>query len=328
MDLRRESQIGILLDVQAETFRRGLQEVSIARRALRVQLEIFHAAVVQDDDLDVLPAHIDDDVRIFVKLQRRLGVRHGLHQRHVGMQNIFQNVFRIAGRGDAQHFQLGALRFHLPAQVLEHLNRVLNRIAVRELIGLAEDVAVFIQQHRLGRSRAAIDADKAADRLPFWNAAGVNFFRRYASLKTSSSSGFSDQALAAGLRLFLLPSELDVVNQLVVAADSSRRSRLRCLPNSIAPSAAKYCAFCGTLIRSSGFAPSGIATLRSFHMRGMFACHASRMPANKTVRPAQQQHVRPQRVAARQHAQVLQHDRFEQRSHQLVRTACRLSADR
>ncbi len=89
-------------------------------------------------------------------------------------------------------------------------------------------------------------------------------------------------------------------------------------PNSIAPSAAKYCAFCGTLIRSSGLAPSGIATLRSCHMRGMFACHASRMPRIKLFGPPEQQHVRPQGVAASEHAQVLQHDRFKQRRHQLI----------
>ena len=162
--LRRECQIGVLLDAQAESFRGGLQEVSIARRALRVQLEIFHAAVVQDDDLDVLPAHIHDHVRIFVELQRRLGVRDGLHQRHVGLEHIFQNVLGVAGGGHAQHFELGALRFHLSAQVLEHLDRVLNRIAVRELVRLAEDVAVFVEQHGLGRSGSAVDADEAADR--------------------------------------------------------------------------------------------------------------------------------------------------------------------
>ena len=140
-----------------------MQEISIARRALRVELEIFYAAVVQDDDLDVLAAHIDDHVRIFVELQRRFGVRDGFHQRDVGIQNIFQNVFRVAGGRDPEHFQLRVLRLHLPAQVLEHVNGVLNRIAVRELVRLAENVAVLVEQHGFGGGRAAVNADEAAD---------------------------------------------------------------------------------------------------------------------------------------------------------------------
>ena len=42
--------------------------------------------------------------------------------------------------------------------------------------------------------------------------------------------------------------------------------------------------------------------------------HAS----DKSVRPAEQQDVRAQRMAAREHAQVLQHDRVKKRRHQLV----------
>ena len=103
---------------------------------------------LQDDELDVLPADVDDHVRIVVELQRRLGVRDGLDQRHVGVQHVFEDVLGVSGRADAQHFQLRALSFHLVAQVLEHLDRVLDRIAVRELVGLAENVAVFVEQTR------------------------------------------------------------------------------------------------------------------------------------------------------------------------------------
>ena len=83
--LRREGEIGILRHVKAEALGGRLQEISIARRALRVQLEVLHAAVVQDDDLDVLPANVDDHVRIFVELQRRLGMSDGLNQCNVGV---------------------------------------------------------------------------------------------------------------------------------------------------------------------------------------------------------------------------------------------------
>ena len=163
MDLRRERQIGILLYVQTETLSCRLQEISVARRALRIQLEILHPAVVQNDDLDILPAHVDDHVRIFVKLQRRFRVRDGFDKRHIGVENIFQNVLRISGRCHAQNFQFRILCFDLPAQVLEHLDRVLNRIAVRKLIRLAENVAVFVEQNGFGRGRSAVDSDESAD---------------------------------------------------------------------------------------------------------------------------------------------------------------------
>ncbi len=85
---------------------------------------------MQDDDLDILPAHVDDAVRIFIKLQRRLGVSHGLYQRHIRVQHVFQNILGIAGGGDSQDFELGVLRFNLSAQILEHFDCVLDGITV------------------------------------------------------------------------------------------------------------------------------------------------------------------------------------------------------
>ena len=127
-----------------------MEEVSVPRGALGVELEVFYAAVVQDNDFDVLAADIDDHVRVFVKLERGFGVCHGFHQGDIGLQNIFQNVLGVASGRDTQHFELGMLRFNLAAQALEHFNRVLNGIPVRQLIGLAKDVAFFIEQDRFG----------------------------------------------------------------------------------------------------------------------------------------------------------------------------------
>ena len=85
---------------------------------------------MQNDDLNILPAHVDDDVRIFIELEGRLGVRHGLDQRDVGVQHVFQNVLGVAGGGYSQDLELGILRLDLSAQIFEHLNRVLDRVAV------------------------------------------------------------------------------------------------------------------------------------------------------------------------------------------------------
>ena len=128
--LGRERKIGVLIDAESEAFGRGLQEISVACRALRIQLEVFDASVVQDDDFDVLPAHVHNHVWIFVEFEGRLGVGNCLHQRHVSVENIFQDVLRIASGCDAQYFQFCVLILDLGAQILEHLDRVLDRIAV------------------------------------------------------------------------------------------------------------------------------------------------------------------------------------------------------
>ena len=163
--LRGKRDVGILLDLVAQSFGRALQEVSIARRALRVELEVFDATVFQDDELDVLPAHVDDDVRILVELHRRLGVRHGLDQRYVGLEHIVQDVFGVTGGAHAENIEVRALGLDLLANRREHVDGVLDRIAIRKLIGLAQDIARLREQHGFGGSRSAIDADEAVNGL-------------------------------------------------------------------------------------------------------------------------------------------------------------------
>ncbi len=67
--LSLECLVGELGDVVAEAGRRALQEVAVPRRALGVQLELLHPPLLHDDDLDVLPAHVHDDVRVRVIAQ-------------------------------------------------------------------------------------------------------------------------------------------------------------------------------------------------------------------------------------------------------------------
>ena len=85
---------------------------------------------MQDDDFDVLPAHVHNHVWIFVEFEGRLGVGNCLHQRHISIENIFQDILRIPCGRHAQHFQFRVLTLDLGAQILEHLDRVLDRIAV------------------------------------------------------------------------------------------------------------------------------------------------------------------------------------------------------
>ena len=72
-------------------------------------------------------------------------------------------------------------------------------------------------------------------------------------------------------------------------------------------------------MRSSGGTPSGSGVLRSSQIFGMLALPAIAHALDVAIGSAQQQHHRQQRIAARQHREVLHHDGFEQRRHQLVR---------
>jgi len=83
--LRVKSEVRKILYLQPESLGGRLQKVPVARGALRVQLEILHAAVFQDDELDVLAAHVDNHVRVVVKLQGGLGVGDRFHKAHVSL---------------------------------------------------------------------------------------------------------------------------------------------------------------------------------------------------------------------------------------------------
>jgi hypothetical protein len=96
---------------------------------LRVEAEVGDPAVPEHDDLDVLPADVDDHVRILDRPARGFGVGHRLDQGHVRLQDVVQEIFCVAGRADAQDVQPRAQPFELLPELSEELDRVLNGIA-------------------------------------------------------------------------------------------------------------------------------------------------------------------------------------------------------
>ena len=63
------------------------------------------------------------------------------NERYIGVQDVFENILSIAGGGYPEHLHLGALRLDLSAQLLEHVDGVLDGIAARQLVGLAQHIA-------------------------------------------------------------------------------------------------------------------------------------------------------------------------------------------
>src|SRR5262249_7492886 len=92
----------------------------------------------------------------------------------------------------------------------EELLHVLDGVALRELIGLADDLAFLVDDHRLGRGRAAVEADDPAHHLAGgerrrrepWDAVGVREGGRFARGPDPRRSGVLPQArLAAVLQI-------------------------------------------------------------------------------------------------------------------------------
>src|SRR5262245_41008326 len=90
-------------------------------------------------------------------------MRDCLDECNVRIEHIAEAVVGVSGGADAEYFHLRALRLDLSAQVLEVVDRVLDGVPVRELVGLAENIAVFGEKDGLGRGGSAVETDEAGD---------------------------------------------------------------------------------------------------------------------------------------------------------------------
>jgi hypothetical protein len=84
----------------------------------------------------------------------------------VALDRFLKHVGSVAGRSKALHFQRRAVVLHILANPREDLFGVLDRIALRELVFLGQDLGgVVVDQHRFRRRRATIHPDDAAHDL-------------------------------------------------------------------------------------------------------------------------------------------------------------------
>ena len=107
------------------------------------EAEVGDVAVLHEQDLDVLPADVADDVDVAEEVHGAHHVRDRLDDVHVGAHALLEHVGRVAGRAEAHDLELRLLiDLDVVAELREELLRVLDRVALRELVGLAEDLAV------------------------------------------------------------------------------------------------------------------------------------------------------------------------------------------
>ena len=108
-ELGLERDVGELGDRDAERVGRRLQQHAVAGRAAVRQAEVGDVAVLHEQDLDVLPADVADDVDVAEEVHRAHHVRDGLDDVHVGAHALLEHVGRVAGRAEAHDLELGAL---------------------------------------------------------------------------------------------------------------------------------------------------------------------------------------------------------------------------
>jgi hypothetical protein len=124
----------------------------------------------------------------------------------------------VAMATDLAEFLGAALGFNLLPQGPKHVDGILDGIAVRKLVRLAQDLARCGQENGLGGSRSAVDADEALDRLRGFERYRHEPLQGVLPFEFVQLIGGSAQAPAARLGLLHLSSHRDVVDQAFRAA--------------------------------------------------------------------------------------------------------------
>ncbi len=314
----REGDLGELFHAVAEPLGDRLQEVAVPGRALGVELEVLDAPVLEHHELDVLPAHVHDGVRDVVIVQRRLGVGHRFHQGHVGADDVAQGVLGVTGGRRPQHLDPGPLRLDLAAELFQDLDRVLDGVPPGELVRPGQDLPLGGQEDRLGGGRPAVDADEAPGDVP----GGKH--RRHERRGSVGREERGHLLLRAGQRRD--PVAVPAATARAVGEQGPHLFRPQVTPDFrlLVPAeldGPQRPVIFGVLRRPDPVL--GPRPLRDLdpalppHQRDVVHPRFPH-PGDEGVRPPQKQHVGQERVAAREHLQVLDHEGLEQGGHQFL----------
>ena len=91
---------------------------------------------------------------------------HGLDDVGVRVHRALEHIGGIPGGAETDHLERRAFSFGPGLEPRKDLLYVLDRVALGELVLLLEDVALLVDDHGLGGSRAAIHADHGAYSAP------------------------------------------------------------------------------------------------------------------------------------------------------------------
>jgi hypothetical protein len=97
----------------------------------------------------------------------------------------------------------------------ESFDRILDRIAVRELVSLAEDLALSVEHGSFGRRRSCVNADETRYGLPWVKLCRVELLLGVRRFEGDEFGVLRDETFAARACLLFGPPKVDVVNKLV-----------------------------------------------------------------------------------------------------------------
>ena len=310
--------VSVLFHLHAEIRGGRLQEVAVAGRALGVQLEVFDPTILQDDDLDILSAHVTDDVGFGVEMERGLRMGHRLDNGHISGQHVLQEVLGITRRSDSKELELGPLTFHLLGQVFKHVLGVFDRVAFGKLVTLDEELLVFVEEHSLGGCGTAIDAHKGFHDLTGGEGGGDEFFHREAFLEIHQILLVLAETAPALLLLLFQAPNINIPIQLVAALVSAD-GILFVFAELHRPDGRKVLGVLrhhDKVLRVHAFGQRELALCPDLGNVGLPAVAHT---LDVGIRAAEQQHIGPQRIPTGEHGEVLLDDGFEKRGHQLIR---------
>ncbi len=250
-------------------------------------------------------------------------VRHGLDHVDVGEHRLFEHVGRVTGGAEPEHLELRSLVFDVAAQLREELLHVLDGVALGELVGLAEDVLLLVDEDGLRRGRTAVEPD---DRSHHLTGLELGLLELRDLVDLAKFIGLGQRANERRTRAFAEPLLAPVGDVALEALDAVEVAGVVGFREAKDRGTER-----GVVLRALGDEDEVLDrnVLRVIVAALLPDLRNAKPPAllqerQVGVGAAEQEHARFQRVAAGQDREVLQDDRVGERAEHLVRGDARL----
>ena len=241
----------------------------------------------------------------------------------VGAQALFEDVRGVARRAKADDLERRAVRRQPIAELAQQVAHIRDRVALRERVRLAQQRPVVPDEDRLAAGAPAVEPDhrahvlpaREAHRLELWEPILLpeerELLRR---ARERRSGGLGEARLATLRRVGAQPLDARIAPDVRRLVQPKHHRAVRRIELRVRRHDDQLVERHILRIRIAALVPG----LRD-------ALAPARLQERQIrVRPAEQQHLVPQRVAARQHGEVLHHDRVGERAHDLFRRDARL----
>ena len=159
---RMDCRLGEFGNVQVQARREALDEAAATRRARFVQHDMVDHAILHAQALHVLAADIEDELHARKHLLSAAQVRDRLDLARVDAQRLKEQRFAVAGDrgmpdGDERFARLGIDR-HVVVELGDGCLRAPEHVALVRHVVRPEEAALLVDERRLERGRARVDA--------------------------------------------------------------------------------------------------------------------------------------------------------------------------